>query len=292
MQLQLSPSAKGIEVLAITAGIGNGWKFPADVLKASVPKWSDVQVFTDHTRNHHSVRDLGGVLCSPEWDDQAQGIKCLLAPSGPAAQVVRDLAEASLSHPSLIVGMSADIIMRVDKHTVLEIVKVRSLDVVMHPARGGKFIRVLQGEIEMNEEEENQYTLSDNSATAARLQAQIAASEKLLADQCMYLLNSALTTSRLPDITQARLRRHFEGHTFEAAQLSAAIEDAYREVSALTGASAVKGPRISGMFDTNDQLQVAVDDLFGAPRDKDKQSLQVCGVMPLPRVERSLPPGR
>jgi hypothetical protein len=182
--------------------------------------------------------------------------------------------------------------MRVDKQTVLEIVKVRSLDVVMHPARGGKFIRVFQGEIEMNEEEENQYTLSDNSATAARLQAQIATSEKLLADQCMYLLNSALTTSRLPDITQARLRRHFEGHTFKAAQLSAAIEDAYREVSTLIGASAVKGPRISGMFDTNDQLQVAVDDLFGAPRDKDKQSLQVCGVMPLPRVERSLPPGR
>lgn len=145
MQLQVSNSKKGIEVLAITAGIGNGWKFGPEVLARSVPLWDKAQVYTDHTpAASHSVRDLGGVLTDPAWDEQHQGVRALLQPTGPAAQTIRDLAEASLAHPDLPLGMSADILMKVDKQTVMEIVKVRSLDVVMNPARGGRFIRVLQ----------------------------------------------------------------------------------------------------------------------------------------------------
>jgi hypothetical protein len=90
------------------------------------------------------VHDLGGVLSDPERAETAQGIRAVLTPAGPAAQVVRELAEASLAHLSHPIGMSADILMRVDKTIVLEIVKVRSLEVVMYPARGGKFVRVLQ----------------------------------------------------------------------------------------------------------------------------------------------------
>jgi hypothetical protein len=52
-------------------------------------------------------------------------------------------------------------------------------------------------------------------------------------------------------------------------------EESRALVSALSGAGAVQGPRISGMADTRDQLQAAVDDLFGAPRERDQQSLHV-----------------
>jgi len=109
-----------------------------------------------------------------------------------------------------------------------------------------------------------------------KLQAQIVASDKLLAEQCKYLLNSALGASRLPEVTQTRLRKSFEGKSFEPAALQTAIEDARAEVSALTGALTVQGPGLlHGMTSSEDQLQAAFDDLLGAPRDADKVGLKV-----------------
>jgi hypothetical protein len=110
----------------------------------------------------------------------------------------------------------------------------------------------------------------------AKLQDQISVSDKILAEQCKYLLTSALAASRLPEVTQARLRKSFEGKSFEPAALQTAIEDARAEVSALTGGLSIQGPgRIHGMSSSEDQLQAAFDDLLGAPRDADKVGLKV-----------------
>ncbi len=299
LQLQTNSTPKGIEVIAITAGIGNGWIFQPAVLQASAPLWDKAECYTDHTPGNHSVRDLGGILSNPQWDEVIQGVRAILTPTGPAAQVVRDIAEAAITHPTLPVGLSADILMRVDEKKVLEIVKVKSLDIVTHPARGGKFVRVLQSKGQNNmteeieevstEEEETtdpQVMLANKLASLqsilgeqerqTKLQEQIAASDKLLAEQCKYLLNSALVASRLPEVTQTRLRKGFEGTVFQPAQLQASIEEARAEVSALTGSAAVQGPsRVHGMFDTTDQLQCAVEDLLSAPRDEDKKALKV-----------------
>jgi hypothetical protein len=322
MQLQINPTGKGIEILAITAGIGNGWIFKPAVLQASVPIWDKAECYTDHMPDRHSVRDLGGILSNPQWDESAQGVRALLTPAGPASQVMRDLAEASLAHPALPIGMSADILMRVDKTLVLEIIKVNSLDVVMYPARGGKFVRVMQsiltGEPIMTPEEEKvaadkaaadkaaadkiaadkaaadkiaagtgaQAKLSANQAALqsilgeqerqVKLQEQIGASDKLLAEQCKYLLSAALSASRLPEVTQARLRKSFDGTVFQPAQLQSSIDEARAEVSALTAAQSIQGPaRINAMFSTRDQLQVAMDDLFGVPREKGQETVKV-----------------
>ena len=134
--------------------------------------------------------------------------------------------------------------------------------------------------------DEVQIKLTENSQAMAsflgeqerqeKIQEQIAASDKILAEQCKYLLGSALAASRLPEVTQARLRKSFEGKSFEPAVLQTAIEDARAEVSALTGALTVQGPgRIHGMSSSEDQLQAAFDDLLGAPRDTDKVGLKV-----------------
>jgi hypothetical protein len=134
--------------------------------------------------------------------------------------------------------------------------------------------------------DEVQNKLAENSQAMAsflgeqerqeKLQAQIVASDNLLAEQCKYLLNSALVASRLPEVTQTRLRKSFEGKSFEPAALQTAIEDARAEVSALTGALAIQGPgRLHGMTSSEDQLQAAFDDLLGAPRDMDKATLKV-----------------
>ena len=80
IQLQTTATPKGIEVIAITAGIGNGWNFAADFLQASTPLWDKAECYTDHTAGHHSVRDLGGILSDPEWDEASQGIRGVLQP--------------------------------------------------------------------------------------------------------------------------------------------------------------------------------------------------------------------
>jgi hypothetical protein len=311
IQLQTTSTPKGIEVIAITAGIGNGWNFAADVLQASTPLWDKAECYTDHTPGNHSVRDLGGILSFPQWDESTQGIRAILQPAGPAAQVVRDVADASISHPALPIGLSADILMRVDKKTVLQIVKVRSLDIVTHPARGGKFVRVLESqragqpparpaadmnrrrskgvksmEDEEKDEKEDQEELDEKLdqvkevQTAVleqtKLQEQIAASDKLLATQCSYLLTTALAASKLPEVTQVRLRKSFDGTVFQPAQLQTAIDEARKEVSALTGSLSVQGPaRISGVFSSEDQVRCAFNDLFGLAREKGFENLKV-----------------
>jgi hypothetical protein len=294
LNLQTTTTPKGIEVIAITAGIGNGWTFSADVLQASTPLWDKAECYTDHissrngTQAHHSVRDLGGILSDPQWDEASQGIRAILKPAGPAAQVVKDVAAASIEHPALPLGLSADILMRVDKQTVLQIVKVRSLDIVTHPARGGKFVRVLQskGAQPMEDEEEVTETNEQEQPTPEQIQAetikqtqlqkQMEASNTLLKEQCKYLLTSALAASRLPEVTQSRLRKTYEGTVFQPAQLQLAIDEAKKEVSELTGSLAVHGPtRISGMFNTEDQLQMAFEDLFGIQREKGKENVKV-----------------
>lgn len=310
--LSLQSSPKGIEILAITAGIGNGWQFSPAVLRASLPLWEQASCYADHTTASHSVRDLGGILENPSWDEQAQGIRAVLKTSGPAARVFIDLAAAAIANPALPVGLSADILMQVDGRVVQRILKVRSLDAVTHPARGGRFIRVLQSKgtpmtestsITIPPGDEGQppqppqpdpspqlaVNLEKLDANAramaaflgeqerqAKMQAQIEASDQVLAAQCGFLLNSALIASRLPEVTQARLHRQFENTVFQPAQLQSAIDEARAEVTALTAGAQVQGPgRISGMFNTEDQLQAAVDDLFGAERDADKKGIKV-----------------
>ncbi len=131
-------------------------------------------------------------------------------------------------------------------------------------------------ETQLEDQAEQADEIQAETVRQTKLQAQIAASDKLLAAQCSYLLTSALGASKLPDVTQARLRKSFEGTVFQPAQLQIAIEDARKEVSALTGSMSVQGPsRITSMFSSEDQIQLAVSDLFGLPREKGKENLQV-----------------
>jgi len=93
---------------------------------------------------------------------------------------------------------------------------------------------------------------------------------------CAYLLDSALGAAKLPKPVSQRLRAQFDGQIFDPDTLKEAIEDARDMVGELTGGEAVQGPgRISGMITSEERLQAAVDDLFGAPRDEDQKALSV-----------------
>ena len=278
------PLASGkFEVLAITAGEGNGWQFPAEVLRASLALWDGVTCFIDHDRKARSVRDIGGVLESPVWDEAVQGIRATLTAAGPGGSVLTALGQEVLageagSQPK--VGFSADVLFTGKTGRVARIIKVFSVDLVYEPARGGAFVRslnqnqFLDGGNQMTE----QVQQNPPAATAPGNNAlQLAEEARAVRQQmCQYLLDSALGASGLPKPVMDRLRGQFAGQVFEAETLKDAIEDARTMVSELTGGAVVQGPgRISGMVTSEERLQAAVDDLFGVPRGEAEKNLSV-----------------
>ncbi len=296
------------EILAITAGDGNGWTFSADTLKKSVSLWNDAQTFIDHHWFGHSIHDLAGVCYQPQWDESTQGIKLHLRPVGPASAVLQEVGRQMLADgqkPN--VGFSADLVFTANGKEVKDVLKVFSVDLVVNPARGGEFIRELYQKFNLYQEGVNmpkekldqetpaQETLPGVQRVQQRIKGDQEAVDQLLNVQghmeqlnaeaekarairikmCEQLLESSLTASKLPAPVIERLRVQFSGKLFEADDLTSAIEDSRKMVSELTGGSVVQGPRIHSVFDSNDKLQAAADDLLGAPRDESAKDLKV-----------------
>ncbi len=81
--LSAAPSA-GFEILAITAGEGNGWRFSPQVLQDSLPLWEGVKCFVDHRAGPRSLRDLAGVGESPHLRPSSRkAFACACARSAP-----------------------------------------------------------------------------------------------------------------------------------------------------------------------------------------------------------------
>lgn len=281
-------------IIAITEGMGNGWKFSADVLKKSLPLWGKARTFLDHSWENRSVKDLAGVCSDPVWDDGAKGVKLTLTPFGPSATVLTALGDSVLNGGDLAgVGFSADIafIASEDKE-VKEIKKVFSLDLVIDPARGGVFVEKfsqLNKEFTMGEEVVNEKLasqieadklaiekLSVVQAEQAKLQAETDKVRAVRLQMCGHLLETAIASSKLPAAAASRVRGQFKDKVFEIEELNQAIEDTRQLVADLTASSIVQGVgRIHSMFSSADKLQAAVDDMLGADRSKGSESLEV-----------------
>ncbi len=133
------------EVLAITAGEGNGWMFEEGCLRESIELWQGTECFVDHSWWGHSVRDLAGVFQSAAWDGNARGIKCKLKKIGPSGPLLEQLGKELMKEkgPKPRVGFSADIVFTSQGRKVEKILRVLSCDLVFNPARGGAFLRAL-----------------------------------------------------------------------------------------------------------------------------------------------------
>ena len=132
------------EILCITAGNGNGWEFPADVLKSSLSLWEGAHCFLDHAWFSRSVRDLAGQVNDPQWDEDAKGIRATLKAIGPGGELLATLGREILQDdPPPKVGFSADFLFTANGKKVREIKRVLSIDLVLNPARGGAFLRAL-----------------------------------------------------------------------------------------------------------------------------------------------------
>jgi hypothetical protein len=295
---QVTP-AGSFEILAITAGSGNGWDFPAETLRTSLALWDNAQCFIDHEWMGHSLRDLAGVLHTPTWDDSTKGVKLQLKPVGPSAPLLVELGRQILAegepHPN--VGFSADIFFTSQGKKVQTILRVLSVDLVPNPARGGVFLRALNSvqfpipketrtmpdpiltnaQAQLTADQAATRALLDETARInANVTAEAAAARQVRTEMCAYLLDAGLSASKLPVPSQAAIRKQFTGKVFEAPELQAAIDDARELVSSLTAGLTVQGPgRVHSMFDTSDKLQAAMDDLMGAPRNPGSEKLQI-----------------
>ncbi len=289
------------EVMAITAGIGNGWEWTEECLREGLSLFDGPEVFVDHAWNGHSVRDLAGMLIEPAWDAERKGVRCQLKAVGPSGPLLVELGKEMLSDgPNPRVGFSADVVFTSQGRKVEKLLRVLSVDLVFNPARGGAFLRALnsveaQGVFPMadtvNQNEEaaqaqperaqlnNDLQAVQTLLNVQREQAQLAEeAEKaraVRAQMCGYLLESGLAGAKLPGPVTERIRKQFSGKVFEPEELTQAIEDQRQMLAELTAASVVQGPgRIHGMFSSEDKLQAAVDDLFGAPRSKGQENVQ------------------
>jgi hypothetical protein len=260
-------------ILAINSGTGNGWQFSADVLRSSIPLWEGLHCYVDHHQQLPSIRNLAGICHQPKWEEDRQGISLELHPMGPSSTLLKEVADEVLrqSDGEHGIGFSADILFQAEGRTVTRIVKVLSLDLVVNPARGGAFMEQLQNQ-EGNNMSEIQETMQDQQDE--NLPAAMENKDDGKDRKDAYLLNSALAAARLPQVCADEIRRQFQGKEIEPTALDSAIQAQRRVVSALTGRESVQGtPRIEGMFTAEDQLQAAVNDLFGLPKDPSMQGL-------------------
>jgi len=299
------------EILFIQAAEGNGFTFTQQVLEESVPLWEGASVFVDHSYwAPQSVRDLGGVLSNVSWSDQLSGLTAHLTPAGPSKEIIREAAEVTMREgvtPN--VGFSADIVFTADAAgNVTRILQPYSVDLVMDPAFATRFIRTLhqrraapspqspwiadrreairgdaasalslrglrKGASPQGGNQPERSTMQDEHLQAA--QPDPVAETRTQLNQ--LTLDTALAVSDLPDKAKDAIRLGFKSaQTISVPDVQAAIQ-AWKDATAEASAPAeIQGPsRVSAMFNSDDQLNAAIDDLVGAPREPGAESLKV-----------------
>lgn len=278
-------SGEGVEILAITAGSGNGWEFSAEALSTSLPLWDGVECFIDHDWKSRSLRDLAGVCYRPRWSEPEQGIRLDIRPVGPAAGVLRQAAAemAANSKPSPHIGFSADLVFSAVGRRVTCIEKVLSVDLVVNPARGGVFInampengsqQTLSSPIQQEEQmqESNPIPVQTGESRPA---VEAMDDAGIQARACASLLETTLSAARLPAAAESSLRERFSGKVFEPAALKTAVAQTLSLVSELSGASAIQGAgHVSVTATPEDQVTAALHDLLGAERPAGLESLK------------------
>lgn len=207
------PAQEEVEILAISAGSGNGWEFPADVLRESMPLWDGVECFIDHAWESRSLRDLAGVCHDPRWSESSQGVQLSLRPFGPAAEILRqsstEMHQGSAPLPNI--GFSADLVFSAAGRQVTRIEKVLSVDLVVRPARGGVFLpesepvaqKISLQEKRMEKEEIKVNTSKSESPAQAIDQAE--PDSGIQSQMCASLLEASLIAAHLPPSAECSL---------------------------------------------------------------------------------------
>ncbi len=270
----------GYEVLVIHAGQANGWNFSAELLRNSVKYWEGVDCFADHNLFGESVHDLAGVFYNPRWDETRQGIVADLRPTGAAAPLLQAYAEEMLSdkdpHPNI--GFSPVLIFTAQEKEVNQIIRVRSEDMVIDPAFSTYFITQFKKESSMDEKpNEHVEAMKAITGAQAEINAAVEGAKEMHLQACSQLLETALNADiTLNDAAKKLIRGRFENRTFKPEELATEIKSFKEAFTTQQAASLIAGPaQISGMFNSEDQIRAAIDDLLEAPREVGAEKLKV-----------------
>ncbi len=274
------------EILFIRQGEANGWTFSPQVLKDSVPLWEGCSVFVDHAPFGRSVRDLGGVLSSVGFSRELDGLTATLTPLGPSKEIVIEAASFMLKansqqlKASPDVGFSADVIFTADSgNNVQKIMQPLSVDLVIDPAFATRFIRQLNAK-RVHVGARHVVPGKENAPMTVTIPADESAMRELSRAAALeagrQLVELKLRNADLPAPAEAEIRSRFSGKSFDPQELDLAVNTWKSALAETQVADEIQGPRrLTGMFDSRDQLQAAIDDLIGAPREKGAENLKV-----------------
>jgi hypothetical protein len=164
-----------LEVVILAEGVANDLHFGATVLAHAAERFAGVPVFVDHATpadmrrpGGRSVRDLAGILREARWDPEARCIRGRLSLARSVGWL-RALIADFAPYPSLF-GLSADLwLRRTESETppreVSVIEEVNSVDIVVRPAAGGRFLAETPPTKEQNMSVQN--NAADSRATSA-----------------------------------------------------------------------------------------------------------------------------
>jgi hypothetical protein len=272
---QPATSPSRFQILFIHEGEANGFTFSRQTLQESAPIWDGASVFVDHSFWGQSVRDLGGVLSNAAWSEEFAGLTAELTLAGPSKEIIREAAEITMRDgPSPNVGFSADVVFTADAAgNVMRILQPYSVDLVIDPAFATKFIRTLNQKGLQTMTPPRTFppaappTTEDPTAAVGETRATLNA----------LVLDTALAVSDIPDKAKAAIRASFKtAGRIDTDDVKAAIQAWKDSVAESTAPAEIAGPsRASGMFNSDDQIQAAVDDLVGAPREAGAEALKV-----------------
>jgi hypothetical protein len=285
VHLTNQPLHTTLQVTLITAGVANGLQFAPDVLRAATNLFENVPVFLDHAAGvdltrpgGRSVRDLAGIIERPTWSDTDQAITATLKLST-THDWITDLINEFAPYPSLF-GLSADLWLRRQDGSkrpspVLAIDSVNSVDIVIRPAAGGRFVTTPTPDPTTEPNTMSQPTTPDTTAERAQLatteRAQTAAADpnnppqQTANDAPTVPLETAITLALDAADLPTELRNLLSTQHYDTLDEARSAIDNVR--AAWANATAHATVRNLGqplhMRDPRDRIELAAERLFG-----------------------------
>ncbi|MEA3408377.1 MAG: hypothetical protein U9R48_09920 [Chloroflexota bacterium] len=301
IRVTLGTLGPALEVVLIEAGTANGLTFAPDLLARHADLFEGVPCFADHgsltdvgRAGGRSIRDLVGLIEDVHYDAANARLVGTLCLSQSAGWIVPLIEEFGERHR--LFGLSADMWLTHDGETVTEIQSVNSVDVVVRPAAGGRFLKD-PGEYAQpipqdgspfpspsHHSEGKEFRMSAKQATRVQQQEglevavapppddeeqreSVPAEDKATtqSNSAKQLLERRLRDCALPPSVKDLVRRQFSGDPEEIDDLVESHLTAYAD--AVAGSSIRNLGHILHMETGLDRIELAFERLMGLPPD-------------------------
>ncbi len=288
------PTGKVWQVLLIKPGTSkNNNHYPAETLARAAPLFESKRAFADHAteserrgRPERSIRDVVGWFDSVRAEARGLIARFHILESADWLRVM--LVDAFMRGRADLVGFSIDAEGKVSSRIyggrkvrwVESIERVNSVDVVTEPAAGGELVKLVasaKGEEEsevdfekltLEEIKEKRPDLLEGLVPKERVEKvkeSAKLEEKIAAMERRQILQEALAESKLPEITQSKIRKLYTGRVFTRKELDQSINDEREYLAKFEESGKVKGAGISLIEvgdSEKDRWQRAMDGLF------------------------------